>query len=155
MVDTAATRAAAELGIDHEVVEYGPVGGLAEAAEKRGVPIPRIIKTLVVRGGDGDFLLVLVPGDRIIDWPRLRAHLGVGRLSLASEEEALAATGYQRGAITPLGTPQPLPIIADESITGLMSLGGGAHGVAIHGEASVLLPAVGAVVAAVTRLAEA
>ena len=55
---------------------------LAEAAQARGVTPADVVKTLVVRRGDDDFLFVLVPGDRTISWPKLRALLGVSRLSM-------------------------------------------------------------------------
>jgi prolyl-tRNA editing enzyme YbaK/EbsC (Cys-tRNA(Pro) deacylase) len=48
-----------------------------------------------VRRGAGDYVFVLVPGGREIDWKKLRAHLGVSRLSLPDAEEARAATGYE------------------------------------------------------------
>ena len=40
---------------------------------------------------------MLVPGDRAISWPRLRALLGVSRLSMPDAEVAKQATGYERG----------------------------------------------------------
>ena len=51
-------------GIPFEVTRHGPVGSLAEAAEARGIEPAGIVKTIVVRRGDDDFLFVLVPGDR-------------------------------------------------------------------------------------------
>jgi Aminoacyl-tRNA editing domain len=45
-----------------------------------------VVKTLVVRCGEDDFLFVLVPGDRVVSWPKLRALLGVSRLSLPDAE---------------------------------------------------------------------
>lgn len=47
---------------------------LAEAARARGVAPADVVKTLVVRRGEDDFLFVLVPGDRALSWPKLRAH---------------------------------------------------------------------------------
>ena len=41
-----------------------------------------IVKTMVVRRSEDDHLFVLVPGDRQISWPKLRALLGVNRISL-------------------------------------------------------------------------
>ena len=91
-----------------------------------------MIKTLVVRRGDDDFLFVLVPGDRTISWPRLRALLGVSRLSLPDAEVARQATGYERGTITPFGSLKAWPVIADERVAGReITLGAGEHGVAI------------------------
>ncbi|HUG75198.1 MAG TPA: YbaK/EbsC family protein [Acidimicrobiia bacterium] len=154
MTETPATRAAAESGLDHEVVEYGPVASVEEAAEARGVDLRQVIKTIVVRRGEGDHVMVLVPGDRVIDWGKLRALLGVSRLSLAAADEAIEATGYAPGTITPFGSSTALPVIADALVTGLVSIGGGAHGVAIHIDAADLIAHFDAEVAEVTRGSE-
>ncbi|WP_454301217.1 aminoacyl-tRNA deacylase [Salana multivorans] len=138
------------LGVPGTFTRHGRVGSLAEAAAARGVTSDRLVKTMVVRRGEDDFLLVLVPGDRTISWPRLRAHLGVSRLSMPDAATALAVTGYERGTITPLGTTRDWPVVADSSITGEISLGGGAHGVGVMVDADRLLPALGATRADVT-----
>jgi hypothetical protein len=96
--EEAALRALAELGLAHEVLRHGRVGSLAEAAAARGVEPADVVKTIVVRRGEGDFLFVLVPGDRTIAWPKLRALLGVQRLSMPDADTAFAVTGYRRGA---------------------------------------------------------
>ena len=75
-----AARALADSGIEYTITRHGPVRSLQEAAEARGVSPADIVKTLVVRRADDDFLFVLVPGDREISWPKLRSHLGVSRL---------------------------------------------------------------------------
>ncbi len=151
--DTPALRELAGSGLHYEVQRYGRVDSIEEAAELRGVPVGAIVKTLVVRRGEGDFVLVLVPGDRVIDWPALRAHLGVSRLSLASTDEARAATGYERGAITPFGSASRWRVVADEAVAALdpASIGGGAHGVAVHLGGAAAIDYLGAEVAAVTR----
>jgi Cys-tRNA(Pro)/Cys-tRNA(Cys) deacylase len=149
--DTAATRAAAEAGIDHQVVEYPPARSVEEAAAARGVELHEATKTIVVRRGEGDFVMVLVPGDRVIDWPKLRQVLGVSRMSLASADEAFEATGYRPGTITPFGSTTALPVVADASVQGLASIGGGAHGVAINVDADALIGFLGATVADVTK----
>jgi Cys-tRNA(Pro) deacylase len=116
--------------IEHQVVRHGRVGSLEEAAELRGVPASAVIKTMVVRRGDGDYVFVLVPGDRVIDWSKLRTHLGVRRLSMPDADEALNVTGYVRGTITPFGSSHPWPVIADTLVSsGTVSIGGGAPSV--------------------------
>ena len=111
--ETPALVALAEAGLAHRVIRHGPVGSLVEAAAARGVDIPDVVKTLVVRRADDDFVFVLVPGDRVISWPKLRALLGVTRLSLPDAAQALAATGYERGTITPFGSSRAWPVVAD------------------------------------------
>jgi Cys-tRNA(Pro) deacylase len=145
-----AIAAAEALGISYEVTRHGPVRSLEEAAVARGVEPRQVVKTMVVRVAEGDHRLVLVPGDREIAWPKLRALLGVNRLSMPSAEEAQAVTGYVRGTITPLGSATPLPVIVDASVSGRVSIGGGAHGVALTVDAGELVRALGASLADVT-----
>jgi len=129
--DNPALRALAASGIAHEVTRPCRVGSLAEAAAARGVEPSAIVKTMVVRRGEGDHLFVLVPGDREISWSKLRALLGVNRISMPSADGAREVTGYERGTITPFGSREPLPVVADERIVGrTISIGAGAHGVA-------------------------
>jgi Cys-tRNA(Pro)/Cys-tRNA(Cys) deacylase len=139
-------------GLTYRFIEHGPVRSLAEAADARGVDPADVIKTLVVRRGDDDYLFVLVPGDRTISWPKLRALLGVSRLSMPDAAAAKEATGYERGTITPFGSLRPWPVVADERMAGrAVTLGGSAHGVAVLVEADAVVPALGAVVADVTE----
>ena len=146
-----ALAAADELGLRYDVVRHGPVRSLREAAAARGVEPRRLVKTMVVRVTEGDHRFVLVPGDREIAWPKLRALLGVNRISMPAADAAYDVTGYVRGTITPLGSSTPLPVIADASIAGTISLGGGAHGVALTVDAAELVRVLDATVADVTE----
>jgi Cys-tRNA(Pro) deacylase len=145
-----ALEAARALGLEHTVTRHGPVRSLEEAAAARGIEPHQLVKTMVVRVAEGDHRFVLVPGDREIAWPKLRALLGVNRLSMPSAEAAYEVTGYVRGTITPLGSRTPLPVVVDASVTGPISLGGGAHGVALTVDAEELVRALDASVADVT-----
>jgi Cys-tRNA(Pro) deacylase len=133
-------------GVPHEVTRHGPVRSLAEAVAARGIEPGAIVKTLVVRRADEDFVLVLVPGDRGISWPKLRALLGVNRLSMPDAETAQTATGYERGTITPFGALGGWPVIADERLAPMpaVSIGGGGHGVAFLLSGADLLTALAA-----------
>lgn len=138
-------------GVAYRVIRHGPVRSLGEAAVARGVEPADVVKTLVVRRADDDFLFVLVPGDRSISWPKLRALLDVTRLSMPDADTARNATGYERGTITPFGSSRPWPVIADERIAGReITLGGGAHGVAVAVAADDVVSALDATVADVS-----
>jgi len=151
-VDTPATRALAGAGVEHQVVVTQPATSAAESAEFQGVALHQLLRTIVVRRGADDYLFVLVPGGRRFDWPKLREHLGVSRLSLPDADEAREVTGYERGAITPFGAARRWPVIADASITTLdrVAIGGGQRGVNIHLTPAELVRATGADVADVT-----
>ncbi len=137
----AALRAA---GLAYRLVRHQRVGSLAEAAALRGVTPADVIKTLVVRRGDDDYLFVLVPGDREIAWPKLRAHLGVNRLSMPDAATAFDVTGYVRGTITPFGARTAWPVIADATVAGrTISLGAGEPGASVSVDADAALRALG------------
>jgi Cys-tRNA(Pro) deacylase len=149
--EAAALRALSDLGLAHEVLRHGRVGSLAEAAEARGVEPADVVKTIVVRRGQGDFLFVLVPGDRTIAWPKLRALLGVQRLSMPDADTAFDVTGYRRGTITPFGAATAWPVVADARLLGRrVTLGAGAPGVAVAVDADSAVAALQAQVADVT-----
>jgi Cys-tRNA(Pro)/Cys-tRNA(Cys) deacylase len=147
-----AEDALAAAGIGYRLIQHGPVRSLAEAAEARGVRPAQVVKTLVVRRGADDFLFVLVPGDRTISWPKLRARLGVSRLSMPDAAVAQQVTGYERGTITPLGSVRRWPVIADERLAGQqITLGMGQHGLAAAVDADQVIRALGAEVADVSE----
>ena len=130
--DTPSIVAARAAGLEFTVTRHGQVGSLEEAAAARGVRPVDIVKSLVVRRGEDDFLFVLVPGDRQFSWKKLRALLGTNRVSMPDAAIAKEVTGYERGTITPFGSTHPWPVVADADIAGrTVSLGGGAHGVAM------------------------
>jgi Cys-tRNA(Pro) deacylase len=139
-------------GVKHRVVRHGRVGSLAEAARVRGIEPRQLLKTIVVRRAEDDYLFVLVPGDRQISWPKLRSLLGVSRLSMPDAATARDVTGYERGTITPFGSTRPWPVIADVRVpVGEVSLGAGAHGVGIIADGADLVAALDADVADVTE----
>src|SRR5947209_2598782 len=141
MSEQAARPELEESGLTYRLITHGPVSSLAEAAVARGVSESAVVKTLVVRRGEEDYLFVLVPGDRSISWPKLRALVGERRLSMPDAEQARAATGYERGTITPFGSSRAWPVYADKRVTGEITLGGGAHGVAVAVDAFAALTA--------------
>ncbi len=143
------TRAIAAIeaaGIPHRVVRTQPAHSAEESAELQGIPLAALLRTLVVRRGDDDYVFVLVPGGRRFDWPKLRAHLGVSRLSMPDSDAARAVTAYERGAITPFGASHPWPVLVDGAAVAkeTVAIGGGARCVNIHMAPSDLVAALSA-----------
>jgi len=136
-----------ERGIGVEFVARPAAGSLEEAAALLGIAPAGIVKSLVVKRSDGTFLFALIPGDRQIAWPKLRAVVGVNKLQLPSAEAALEATGYERGTITPLGSTTAWPVFADERIAGPVAMGAGAHGYSAFVDAAELLHGLDATIA--------
>jgi Cys-tRNA(Pro) deacylase len=152
--DTPGIVAAREAGIPFEVMRTQRARSAEESAGLQGIALGQLLRTIVVRRGADDYVFVLVPGGRRIDWAKLRAHLGIRRISLPDKDEALAATGSERGAITPFGASHAWPVIADETVGATgdpVAIGGGAHGVNLHVATGDLLKATNATTADVTE----
>ena len=143
---------AAARGLAVEFIERMRANSLEEAAEILGITPADIVKSLVVKRSDGTFLFALIPGDRQISWPKLRALVGVNKLQLPAPELALEATGYERGTITPLGSTTAWPVYADAGMTGRrVSMGAGEHGYSLFVEADALLVSLDATVADISE----
>jgi len=159
----ARVRAAAdERGLAIEIRERPAANSLHEAAALLGLDPSGIVKTLVVKRSDAShahseaqgplFLFALIPGGRKISWPKLRALVGVNRLKLPEPAVALAATGYERSTIVPIGSTTAWPVFADETIRGRrIAMGAGAHGYSLFVDADDLIAAYDATVADISE----
>jgi prolyl-tRNA editing enzyme YbaK/EbsC (Cys-tRNA(Pro) deacylase) len=85
------------------------VHSLEQAAQERGHRVEQVVRSLLFRVANGEYVLVLIAGPAQVDWKMLRRHLGQSRLSLATEAEVLEVTGYPIGAVGPLGLATPVP----------------------------------------------
>jgi Cys-tRNA(Pro)/Cys-tRNA(Cys) deacylase len=151
--DTPAVAAARAAGIEFDVVRTNPPNSAEESASLQGIALRQLLRSIVVRRGRDDYVFVLVPGGRQIDWPKLRSVLGVSRISLPAQEEARSATGYERGAITPFGAWTQWPVVVDAAAMeeSKVAIGGGARGVNLHLGPADLVSATGATVADISR----
>lgn len=139
---------AAARGIAIDIVTRPEARSLEEAAAILGVDPATIVKSLIVKRHDGTFLFALIPGDRQISWPKLRAVVGVNKLQLPDAAVALEATGYERGTITPFGSTTAWPVFADERIVGRrIAMGAGEHGLSAWVDADALIDGFAATVA--------
>jgi len=143
---TPVTRALSELGVPFRLFRHWHAPrSLAQAAQERGQQPEQVVRSLLFRLGEGEYLMVLAAGDRQVSWPALRRQVARSRLTLASEEEVLTVTGYALGAVSPFGLPQPMRILVDQSVLAEdeLSLGSGERGLAVILRRDTLLQALG------------
>jgi Cys-tRNA(Pro) deacylase len=104
-------------GVTYRVYNHPrPVSSLEQAARERGQRPEQVVRSIVFRLSDGQFVMVLVAGAQQISWPLLRDYLGVSRMTMATPEEILEHTRYPTGAVSPFGLPEPMRILVDESV---------------------------------------
>lgn len=100
---------------DLEVIEL-PVATatVALAAEAHGVEPGRIAKTLSLRVGERN-LLVVARGDLRLDNRKLKSVFG-GKARMLEAAEVLALTGHPVGGVCPFGLATALPVYCDVSL---------------------------------------
>jgi prolyl-tRNA editing enzyme YbaK/EbsC (Cys-tRNA(Pro) deacylase) len=87
---------------------------VAEAADALGVEPGRIAKTLALRVG-GTELLVVARGDARLDNQKSKAAFGA-RPRMLGPDETLTLTGHPVGGVCPFGLATPLPVYCDVSL---------------------------------------
>ena len=143
---TPVTRALDELGVPYRFFRHpGPVHSLEQAAAERGQRPGQVVRSIVFRLAKDSFVMVLIAGPQQISWPALRAYLGQSRLTMASEADVLAVTGYQPGSVSPFGLPAPIRLLVDGSVLAEeeLSIGSGVRGTTVIMQRDDLLRALG------------
>jgi Cys-tRNA(Pro)/Cys-tRNA(Cys) deacylase len=128
--NTPVTEALDKLGIEYKLhLHKNQVRSLEQAAQERSLAPEQIVRSLVFRCEGEAYIMVLMPGPMKVNWSKLRHLLGVSRITTATTDQVLELTGYVPGAVSPLGLPSPLRILANRSILDqtTISIGAGIH----------------------------
>lgn len=94
--------------------EQGSTSTSVSAAEKLGVPVARIAKSMLFVGKNGRCYMVVCAGDRRISSSKLKRTLGV-KTRMATAEETRQATGFEPGGVCPFGV-EGIEIYIDRSL---------------------------------------
>jgi Cys-tRNA(Pro) deacylase len=154
-IRTHAIRALEEQGLAYQVLYHGRRAmNVEEAAAERGVSIRQVVKTLLVRRPDRKHLIALVRGDRRLSLKKLARVASVKRLEMAPAADVPRITGYQVGAVAPVGLRRSdVPIYVDETILEepRVSISAGRHDAGLELAATDLIHAVNGQVADITE----
>lgn len=94
----------------HEAVDTS-----VAAAKARGTPLNSGAKALLVKAGP-DFVLIVIPGDRTLEWKAVRHALAERRVRLATSDELRDNTGLPKGAVPPFGKLLGLRVFVDSEL---------------------------------------
>ena len=137
-----------KLDIPHRVFTHsGKVTSLEQAARERGQRPEQIVRSILFRIGDDEYVMRLVAGPAQISWKALRSYLGQSRLTMADKDEVLEVTGYPIGAVSPFGTARRLRVLVDPSVfvEEEISIGSGIRGTTVILKSADLKRALGEV----------
>ncbi len=87
----------------------------ALAARELGVELGQIANTILLLV-DGTPVVVVISGDRRIDFRKVKALRGGKKVRMAGPDEVPAHTGFAVGAVSPVALPGGLPVYLDPSL---------------------------------------
>jgi Cys-tRNA(Pro) deacylase len=85
------------------------------AAKSLGVEVGQIAKTILLLVDESP-VVVVISGDRRVDFKKVRALRGGRRVRLAGPEDVVARTGFKVGAVSPVALPEGIPVYLDASL---------------------------------------
>jgi len=119
-VTTNALRIVRSLGIEPLTLEYEWSDedlSAASAADKIGLDLDRVFKTIVLRGPRVGPFVCVVPGSAEVDLRKAAKAVGDKSAEPLPLRELEPLTGYRRGGCSPVGLKRPLPVFIDETAT--------------------------------------
>ena len=141
---TPAINLAKQRGLDYRLHEYTHDSSAAsfglEAAEKLGVNVAKVFKTLVVLTDTEALAVAILPVDKTLNFKKMAKALAANKMlackkvQMADPKQVERSTGYVLGGVSPLGQKKRLPTVIDESaqIQSTIYVSGGRRGLEIE-----------------------
>ena len=145
-ISTPVTRALDAQNISYRIFQHpGPIESLEQAASERGQTPDQVIRSIVFRLSQDEYVMVLMAGAAQVNWGALRKYLGVSRVTMATPDELRTVAGYEIGAVAPFGLPRPMRVIADPRVfePDEISIGSGVRGITVILSSQALQRALG------------
>lgn len=103
--------------IIYEVFEHEPVYTNPAMAEALKVGESETVKSLVLKTKEGEMIVLVLPGDKKVNWKQAAAGAKTKKVSFAKPDEVSQAVGCEVGCVPPFGHLTSLPIYMDPDLT--------------------------------------
>ncbi len=103
--------------IPYEIFEHEPVYTNPAMAEALNVSEGETVKSLVLMTKEKEMVVLVLPGDKKVDWKKAAAGIGTKKVSFAKPEEVLDKVGCEVGCVPPFGQLADLPIYMDPELS--------------------------------------
>lgn len=105
-----------ENGLWYRFIEKTETIHTADAAKAAGIELNRLTKNLVSKTDSGEYVLLIVPGDKKVDLDKTAKVLGVRKVRLVPFDQAEEISGYPPGGTPSIGHKTPMKIVLDKSL---------------------------------------
>jgi Ala-tRNA(Pro) deacylase len=106
-----------EKNIAHESISHTPVYTNPAMAEALHVEESETVKSLVLKTKEGDMFVLVLPGNKKVDWKKAAAGANTKKVSFAKPDEVSRTVGCEVGCVPPFGHLTALPIYMDPELT--------------------------------------
>jgi Ala-tRNA(Pro) deacylase len=106
-----------EQEIAYEIFEQEPVFTNPAMAEALKVSEAETVKSLVLSTREGRMIVLVLPGDKKVNWKQAAAGAGTKKVSFAKPEVVSEAVGCEVGCVPPFGHLTTLDIYMDQDMT--------------------------------------
>lgn len=104
-------------GVWHRFIPKQETVHTADASAATGIKLHRITKNLISKTNKGEYVLLIVPGDRKVNLKAAAKALGVKNVRLMPFSEAEAISGYPPGGTPSLGHRTRMRAVVDTELT--------------------------------------
>ncbi len=105
-----------EKGVWYEFIEKRETVHTADAAAATGIELNRVTKNLVSRTDSGEYVLLVVPGDKRADLGKAAAALGARNVTLVPFDRAEEVSGYPPGGTPIIGHSTRMRIVMEKGL---------------------------------------
>lgn len=105
-----------DLGVWHRFVEKPETVHTADASRTTGIGLNRITKNLVSKTSEGQYALLVVPGDRRVNLQKAAHALNARNIQLLNFREAEEVSGYPPGGTPTVHHKTQLEVVVDSSL---------------------------------------
>jgi Ala-tRNA(Pro) deacylase len=102
--------------IPYEIFEHEPVYTNPTMAAALSVSESETVKSLVLLTKEKEMVVLVMPGDKRVDWKKAAAGIGTKKVSFAKPEAVLEKVGCEVGCVPPFGQLTDLPIYMDKDL---------------------------------------
>jgi Ala-tRNA(Pro) deacylase len=105
-----------EKKIAYEIYEHEPVYTNPAMAEALNVSEAETVKSLVLGTKEGRMIVLVLPGNKKVDWKQAAAGAGTKKVSFAKPEDVSRVVGCEVGCVPPFGHLTALDIYMDPDL---------------------------------------
>lgn len=117
-IKTNAMRAVEKAGIAYKTLTYDHSDGLIDGisvAEKMGIPVEKVFKTLVTQGHSRNYFVFVIPVAAELDLKAAAMSVVEKSVEMIKVADINKVTGYIRGGCSPIGMKKSYATVLDSS----------------------------------------